>query len=230
MRVEIIAYTEGAEAFTDTNGNAVFDAADIYLPFDLPELFADKNENGTYDLGEFFVNSNPTVNTVRDIANGFWDGPCLSTVDVSALCSGESRVTIASTSTIVMSTNTARLLATGTFGAPGSNINVAQGTDSIQSGIVVADSNTFADALGSNPMPVGTTIAFSVVGSGVSLVGTNSFTVGSTTGPTGFYGVTLKAAAVVAPATVPAPSTLLLTITPPGAAVSQFSWTVTVTP
>ena len=182
MRVEIIAYTDGAEAFNDTNGNAVFDAGgDTFT--DLAEPFVDEDEDGIYDLGEFFVNSNPSVNSVRDLGNTFWDGPCLASVDVSALCAGDSSVTIASTSTIVMSTNTARLLSTGSFGATGSNINIAEGTDSAPTGIIVADSNTFADPLGSNPMPAGTAIAFSISGTGVSLVGTTAFTVGSTTLP-----------------------------------------------
>ena len=230
MRVEIIAYTSGAENFPDTNGNAVFDAGDGVGIFwsDLPEQYADENENGAYDLGEYFVDLD--ADGVRDAANGEWDGPCLSAVDASAVCTGLDSVNIAKTSTIVMSTNSARLFSTGTFGAPGTTIGITQGTSGSRSGIVIADSNTLADALGGNPMPLGTTITFSIQGGGVSLIGNTSWTVGSTTAPTGTYGVSYNAAAAALPADLPSPQpSLVLSVTAPSGDVTEFIWPFNVT-
>lgn len=234
MRVGIIAYTAGAEAFSDADGNAVFGGAGVGDTFtDLPEPFVDENENGIYDLGEFFVDTN--ANGIRDVGNSAWDGPCLSGVSVTALCTGETTVTISATRTIVMPFNTARLFSNGTFGVPGTTITLQQGTSTSRSGIVIADANlnslaTAANPTGGNPMPSGTTIAFSIDGSGASLVGLTSWTVESTTAPTGTYGATVRASAAALASDLPSPMpTLLLTITPPAGAPTQFSWPLDIT-
>ena len=231
-RLEIIAYTAGAEDYTDNNGNFVFDAADTFTTTaggnDLGEAYTDENEDGAYNLGEFFVDTN--TNGVRDTGNGFWDGPCLSAVDASALCSGLSTVTISATNTIIMSTDIARLFNTGTFGIPGTGITLVNGGASVsRTGLIISDDNTNADALGGNPMPGGTTIAFSIDGAGVSLVGNTSFTVDNfASSPTGTYSATMRAPAVAIGTTLPLSATLLLTITPPGEAPTEFSWPITV--
>lgn len=153
----------------------------------------------------------------------------------SALCTGSTTVSISATSTIVMSFNTARLFDDGTFGPVGTTITFQQGTSTSRSGIIIADANLnslvpAANPTGGNPMPAGTTIAFSIDGSGASLVGITSWTVASTSAPTGTYGVTLRAAAAALAADLPSPMpTLLLTITTPGSAATQFSWPITVT-
>lgn len=224
-RLEIIAYTDGAEDFVDNNGNSVYDAGDGAI-IDLGEPYADENENGSYDVGEFFFDSNR--NGVWDTGNGKWDGPCLDKVDTSAVCTGESTVSIFDTVTVVMSTNSPRLLTAGTFGAVGGTINLNQGNIRDLSGIIVADSNTNADPLGSNPMPYGTTITFSYEGTGVSFVGANSYEVVNTTAPTGPYAVSLKAEAVDPADALPDPGRLILTIDPPNASATQFSWNVSV--
>lgn len=228
MRVEIIAYTGGAESFTDSNGNAVFDAGDGGW-IDLPEPYVDENENGVYDVGELYIENDP-ANGVRNAANGSWDGPCLSSVDPSALCDGEDTTTIAKVSTIVMPTNSARLFASGTFGAAGTTITVQEGTSVSRSGIVISDSNVAADPLGGNPMPLGTSIQFSIDGGGASLVGNTSWTVNSTTAPTGTYGATIRAASAADATELPSPQpTLLLTVTAPSGDITEFSWPINVT-
>ena len=65
--VTIIAYTNGAEDFTDNNSNGVFNTpGDVFdNNDDVTEPFQDYNDNGIYDLGEPFVDLNP--------ANGIWD-------------------------------------------------------------------------------------------------------------------------------------------------------------
>jgi hypothetical protein len=233
MRVGIIAYTDGAEAFSDADGNAVFGGAAVGDTFtDLPEPYVDENENGVYDIGEFFVDTN--TNGLRDAANSAWDGPCLSSVSATALCTGETTVTISATRTIVMPFNGARVYDFGTFPAGFTDITVTQGSSTSNSGIVIADSNTssgvtVANPQGGNPMPSGTTIAFTINGAGASLQGLTSWTVESTTSPTGTYGATIEAAAVDPADPLPAPMpTLLLTVTPPGGNPTQFSWPINI--
>ena len=65
--VTVIAYTNGAEDFTDNNSNGVFDSpGDTFnIANDVSEPYQDYNDNGSYDLGEPFVDLNP--------ANGVWD-------------------------------------------------------------------------------------------------------------------------------------------------------------
>ena len=90
-----------------------------------------------------------------------------------------------------------------------------------------------ADGLGGNPMPGGTTITFSIDGSGVSMVGTSSFTVdGLASSPTGPYTAAIRADPVdiAGGESLPTGVSLLLTISPPDAPPAQFSWPVTVGP
>lgn len=225
LRAEVIAYTDGAEDFVDNNGNSVYDAADGTI-IDLTEPYADENEDGDYDLGEFFFDTNQ--NGVWDAGNGEWDGPCLVEVDATAVCNGESTISIFDTVTIVMPTNSPELVSTGSFGVPGFTINITQGNSFGLGGLIIGDNNAAADGLGGNPMPAGTTIAFSTDGDGISLLGATSFTVPNAIFPTGTYGTTLKAEVVDPADPLPASGLLLLDITPPGEPAVQFSWGVSV--
>jgi hypothetical protein len=219
-RVEVIAYTDGAEDFTDNNGNSVFDSADI-LSGDLGEPYADENESGAYDLGEFFFDTNQ--NGVRDIGNGLWDGPCLSKVDPAALCSGNDTVVIYKTVTIVMSDNTAQILSLGTFPAPGNVITLQEGTSISLTGLILSDSTSI------NPLPFGTTVTFALDGSGATLQGILSDTIPNTLSPTGPYGVTVVATNVEPPATLPTGVRLLLNVQVPNVALKQFAWPLNIT-
>ncbi len=225
LRAEVIAYTDGAEDFRDNNADTVFDAGDDLIG-DIGEPYADENEDGEYDVGEFFVDTNR--NGVRDVGNMLWDGPCLQNVNSAAICTGEDAVTIYDTVTIVMPTDTMRLLSMGTFPAVGSPITVANGTSIGFSGLIIADNNTNADPLGSNPPPVGTTITFSIQGSGASVQGTPSYTVPNTTAPVGPFAVAVLAEALDPGDPPPANVFLLLTIQVPGRPQQQFSWPVSI--
>jgi hypothetical protein len=226
MRATVIAYTDGAEKFTDNNGNSVYDAGDGAI-LDQGEPYADENENDAYDVGEFFFDTNR--NGVRDGGNGLWDGPCLNKVDATAVCTGNKTITVFDTVTVVMSSDTPRLLQMGTFPSPGSTITLAQGNSASFSGMMIADNNTNADAVGSNPPPFGTTIVFSIDGAGVQVKGLASDTVINTTRPVGPYGVTIAADAVEAGGKLPTGVFLNLTITIPDRAAVQYSWPINVT-
>src|SRR5262249_659565 len=84
------------EHFTDLNGNGQFDPGiDQFDPAtdDLsPEPFIDANENGKYDLGEFFIDSNN--NGVHDDGNGVWDDQILISAQGPVVFSGHARVMI----------------------------------------------------------------------------------------------------------------------------------------
>jgi len=68
----LIAVVRGEEAFTDANGNGVYDLGEPFV--DAPsEPFIDANDNGVWDPGEFYVDTNG--NGVFDGPNGVWDGP-----------------------------------------------------------------------------------------------------------------------------------------------------------
>lgn len=72
--VRLVAVTRGEEAFTDFNGNKIFDdAIDVVLPGqDLGEPYIDINDNGRYDNDE----NAGIVEVFRDTnGNGSWDGP-----------------------------------------------------------------------------------------------------------------------------------------------------------
>lgn len=52
-KVAIFAQVIGEEDFTDTNGNNIFDANEVFT--DLGNAYRDNNFSGTWDLGEFYV-------------------------------------------------------------------------------------------------------------------------------------------------------------------------------
>lgn len=227
MRVEVIAYTDGAEDFIDRNGNQVYDAADGAVS-DLGEPFADHNENNSYELGEFFFDTNR--NGVRDSGNTKWDGPCLSKVNAAAVCAGSNTVTISNSVTIVMPTDAVRLLSLGTFPSPGTTINMVQGTSLSLSGIRIGDANTNADILGSNPPAYGTTIAFSVQGAAsVTLQGLSSDTVVNTTSPVGLYGTTIVVAPPKPDEPPPTSVRLVLTVKTTTNVTQEFVWPINIT-
>jgi len=62
--VSVIAVADGEEAFTDLDGDGVYDAGEPFV--DLAEPFADYDDDGTQDAGEWFQDVN---------GDGGWDGP-----------------------------------------------------------------------------------------------------------------------------------------------------------
>jgi hypothetical protein len=225
MRVEIIAYTDGAENFVDRNGNSLYDSADGAVT-DLGEPFADENENGAYDQGEFFFDTNR--NGVRNGGNGLWDGPCLDKVNAAAVCTGESTIAIYKTVRIVMPTDSVRILQQGNFPAVGTTISVANGASISFGGMILADSNTNADPLGSNPPPIGTTITFAIGGGGATILSVPSFTVPNTIAPVGPFGVTVAAGTVRPGDPLPTNVFLQMNIQVPGRTGQQFAWPLTI--
>lgn len=230
MRATVLAYTSGAENFVDKNGNSVYDAADgaMLASDDKGEPFADENENNSYEVGEYFFDTNK--NGVRDGGNGKWDGPCLNQVDPTAVCAGESSVSISGSAVIVMSRSDVRIKTLGSFPATGSTIAMTQGTSVSYAGMVVRDGNTNADNLGGNPLPAGSTVTFSIDGSGARVRGITSYTIVSGISPesTPSFGITVAADRVEAGGTLPTNVSLVMTVAAPGL-TTVYTWPVNIT-
>lgn len=97
--VHILAYTVGEESFIDKNGNGVFDATDSFAGDDIPEVFMDSKETGSYVSGEYYVDfDNSGTHTG---ANGKWDGQLCK---AGASC-GNPTVEISGETCLVMSTS-----------------------------------------------------------------------------------------------------------------------------
>jgi hypothetical protein len=81
MLVTVIAVTTGEETFYDGSGvskgtkNGKWDPGEWFV--DLPEPFVDANDNGLYDLGERFIDTDRVdcATGQRLAKNGLWDGP-----------------------------------------------------------------------------------------------------------------------------------------------------------
>lgn len=99
-RVTITAYTSGEEAFTDSNGNGVFDDGDAgFDDIEEPYIDADKTNSASassYSSGDTIIDvvstNDPTgANGQHDIADGFFNGNgCTHT----SLCAARKTITI----------------------------------------------------------------------------------------------------------------------------------------
>lgn len=155
-RYSMLVYTNGAEVFSDQNGNNIFDAGDLFTASDdLGEPFVDNNENGERDPGEQFVDTNDSANFEPD-GNGEWDGPCLQEANADAICSGGESVVIYRQFLIITPTDSARLLSSSHL--PGELVDLSATNQTVS--VTIADSNTQADTFGGNPMGSGTTVSF----------------------------------------------------------------------
>ena len=246
-RATIIAYTNGAEDFVDTNGNNVFDDGEVWL--DLPEAYADANENGTHDSGEFFVDvtdANPVRGTVgvwdsEGQLPEVWDGPCLSD-----FCPGRPSATIWRGRVITISIPYATLFEfsgpidpdtcpqreqvdptpaqLATDENPQEIINLTGGAVTLTN-LYVADGRPrelLPCHIMGNSMPSGTTIEFTTDNG--EIVGTASWEI-----PDGVGYATPLGAIQIQPDDEPSNGTLTLTVTPPtesAASPTIFTWQV----
>jgi hypothetical protein len=190
-RSSILAVMKGEESFTDSNSNGVFDDSEAFD--DMPEVFRDDNENGSYDTdSEEFWDFNQ--NNVYDQADNKYNGVlCQVSDDPDSLCSSEKNIYISRQLELVMAGSSARLA-------------IFQETDSgtetplIDNTIVVKDSGAVVsvemsgylwrddligkcspeheDATVQQPMPAGTTITFELKKG--ELLSEKTYTMGST--------------------------------------------------
>ncbi len=75
----ILASVRGEEAFSDANGNGIYDVGESFTDangngiYDVGESFSDANGNGIYDVAESFTNT-PQEAFIDKNDNGSWDG------------------------------------------------------------------------------------------------------------------------------------------------------------
>ena len=172
-RVTILATVVGNEFFVDSNGNGLFDDAEILTLADLDEVFHDTNESGFYDDEDILKDIN--TNGIFDIANGLYDGTLCAAG--STMCTGK-QVHMHDEIVIVMATNDTIIT------PPASPIAVAGGP--VDFSVIVSDENF-------NSPPQGTTISVEttngeILGPSTDVVGgcvTEPHTAEFTVGPEG---------------------------------------------
>lgn len=175
--ISILAYTDGEESFSDTNGNGFFDVAELATVDQLSEAFLDEDEDGRHDLAEPYFDvdgdaqysdhltapSGRLFNGVICSAAAKSAGHCAQLIHVRS-----SQVLVASTSAVNISIFP-------------SQINLAGGQVSVVASV--------ADLNGNSPAG-GSTVTFST--SAGALSGQTSFTVPDQTGFWNTPSVTLK--------------------------------------
>ena len=168
-RVTVLAYAQGEESFVDTNGDQLYTPGETFE--DLGQLYIDKDENDLMDTanGEYLAGLT---------ANGTWDGNTYvrfkeRIVFVLSDSRDAPRLQVDSCSGSTPTTNSLGL----SFQPTTSVCRVTRD-------ICVRDSNSKADALGGNRIPIGATLAVTTKAKGASIRIDNS-PIPSGTAPTG---------------------------------------------
>ncbi len=204
-RSTIFATAIGEESFTDTNGNGSFDNGEAFA--DMAERFLDENESNARDPSEPIYDFNN--NSTYDPADGIFNGVlCL---DTSGRCSAQVTTGIATDNLIIMSSGVPTLVSP----APGSTLAPILALDSTRSYPI-----RYAD-LNDNPLPAGTTIGYSVTGTGLSLGVPSTFTTPCSTEPL-IYSATITASPTATD------GTLTVTVTSPGGLQTILSYQINV--
>jgi hypothetical protein len=217
-RAMILATAGGEESFDDLNGNGYWDPGEPFT--NLGEPYRDDNENGQYDLGEYFLDfdkngawtppPNPAGNNFKGITCS--GGTCTDTpwaIGVSHL--------------IIMSTGGAQVLSN-----PGS-LTLTHGTPAGTS----APISIAIEDLNGNPMAAGTTVAITASASVGTLSGQTSWTVGCR-GPEGGAGglpgyASDTTALTLTAGTTAGSGSITVTVTSPGSkAITTIGIPVTV--
>jgi len=160
-RTGILATAIGEESFTDTNGTGFYQMGDPFTS--LGEPYLDENENGQYDLNEYFLDFNK--NSVRDGPSGVFIGITCNGTSSSSTCTTQT-LAIGASLLLIESTGSAIITAASVSGGISTTIPIP---------FKVSDSH-------GNPIAAGSTIAITADSS----IGTinsvaSSFTTGCST-------------------------------------------------
>lgn len=154
----LLATTIGEEAFTDANGNGLYDAGEPFV--DLGEPFIDRNDNDIFDVGELFIDFDSDGNyTVPD---GIWNAQTMIWTDL--------KITIVSAHPH-FGPSTTRF-------QPNTPFNIANGG--------AASFTVFVSDFNMNLLPPGSTIAISADAGKLAGGGTFVLADGLSTGPVSF--------------------------------------------
>jgi hypothetical protein len=205
-RVTVFATAIGEESFVDTNGNGSFDNGEAFT--DLAERYLDENENNARDAFEPIYDFNN--NSTYDAADGIFNGVlCL---DTSGRCNTQTTTGIATDNLIIMSSGVPAIVTP----VPGSTL-----APTLPIGTTRSYPIRYAD-LNNNPLPSGTTISYSVTGTGLSVGTPSSFTMPCTTEPVSY------SALVTASPDGALDGILTVTVTSPGGVQTILSYEIDV--
>ncbi|MEH6824672.1 MAG: Ig-like domain-containing protein [Motiliproteus sp.] len=214
-RIRVVAFAEGTENFIDNDGNGIFDdttgTPDTFT--DVDEVFLDGNDNGSYDLGEFFEDRDlDTQYSAGDsVFNGVLCNPGIA-VPTGVHCDG--LVHVRDTVNLVKSGSN---IAIGLAPADPYDVSVATGATQF---ITI----TVQDALGNTP-PGNSSVVVTLDESGVGkLLGVTGFVVPTNIINPPSFGITL---AHNSAATAIKGGSMTVTVTTPAGIVSSRTVTVT---
>lgn len=177
-RATVLAWTLGSESFIDNNSNGLFDSGDVQV-IDNPEAFLDKNENGTREVDEEFVDYPLTqigFSGTYDGADGLYSGPDCA---YPSLCDADETVFIFGNFELAMTSDRACIEDVGPLVDPGGGQplyypSTTHGATTLTTNSSFTFHFLIHDCYGNSPM-AGTKIAFSVTTG--NIVGPASFTV-----------------------------------------------------
>jgi hypothetical protein len=180
-RVVVLGTAIGEESFQDSNSNGYYDTGEVFS--DLGEPYRDDNESGAYEAGEYFLDFDQ---------NGSRTPPSGSFVGIK--CTGSTPSSSCSTSTLAIGQSNLIIMS----GGSPTNIVPASGTSigAISAGASKSYSFLFQDE-NNNPLPAGTQITASTVGTGLSVNAPSTVVVPCTTDPTN-YSFSVSAASTYA--------------------------------
>jgi hypothetical protein len=139
-RTTVLATAIGEESFTDINGSGYYVSPDPFA--NLGEPYRDDNENGKYDLGEYFLDF---------LHTGVWAGPDGTFHGIT--CTGSTAASTCTTDTWAIGATATLIMATGA-----ANITIlSNGSPPYGANSTNAISFNVQD-LNRNPLPAGTTV------------------------------------------------------------------------
>ncbi len=224
-RVVVLATTIGEESFNDVNGTGFFGGADTYTA--LGEPYEDDNENGQYDVGEYFLDFNQ--DKTRNGPSGSFVGITCTGITSSDTCS-TSTLAIGASHLIIMSTSGAQIaldsLASG-YTNGFTSADTTTGALSIVSGnsgnvsLYVVDEN-------GNPMAAGTTVGFTLTNGNIGATLTQNAP--SSFGCSGDVGGAHFSASLSTTKGTPGAGNIVVSVTSTSGTVSSVSLPLTITP
>lgn len=230
-RVTIMASAIGHESFTDNNGDGLFTNGDGVInkdkvSEDLSEAWRDDNENGNYDLGEFFLDYNN--NKAYDGADNLFTGPQCDLSVANNVCSTDDKLHVFKSMRLIMSGSNADYRLTSDNGTS-VYIDDINGDNTVPVPALAAGANrSFAlDAVDDEGqvLPAGTTVTVaSTVG---TLTGTTSIIVSNRLTAQGFSFTLENTLDPATPGQPAQTAQLTITTTTPAGFITQSTLPIT---
>jgi len=204
-RTMILATAIGEESFTDVNGSGFYVQGDPFA--NLGEPYRDDNENGTYDLGEYFLDF---------LHTGVWAAPDGTFKGIT--CNGSTASSTCTTDTWAIGASLLLTMSTGgaiiTVTSNGSPPYAASSTNAITFNV---------KDLNNNPLPAGTTVLVTA-STALGTISEGTFTIPCSTALGG-----ASYTAFLTAATTPGSGIVTITVTSPSGIVTVSNFAASVT-